>query len=196
MPDTAPAMDGDLALFACSNPECDAFNRFDAGNLSVCERFGKNKHIRRLYCSHCQQRFSERRGSLMQYTKLPKPAVVRIVKCLSHGCSLEATADICQVDERTVRRMLEMAGRRAEDFHQLQLERLAQPPDVVELDELHARVCKPPASLPRQGAAKKGMRTTATRTRTRPRLARSRMGSGVLATVAAWAAGGFTWRWR
>ncbi len=32
--------------------------------------------------------------------------VVRIVKCLSHGCSVEATADICEVDTRTVQRFL------------------------------------------------------------------------------------------
>ena len=93
--------DDALALFACPNPECDAFNRFGAGNLSVCERIGKDRHIRRLYCSHCQQRFSERQGSLMQETKLPEPAVVRIIKCLGHGCSVEATADICSVDPRT-----------------------------------------------------------------------------------------------
>lgn len=188
MPDPAPAMDGELALFACPNPDCDAFNRFDAGNLSVCERFGKHKHIRRLYCGHCGQRFSERRGSLMQYTKLPRQAVVRVVKCLSHGCSIEATADICEVDERTVARMLEMAGKRAEDLHRLQLDGLEHPPDVVELDELHGRVCKPPADV----AAKRGMRTVAgAATRARPR-----MGSGLAGAVASWAAGGFTSRWR
>jgi transposase-like protein len=179
MPTTAPATDGDLALFACPNPECDAFNRFDAGNLSVCERIGKDKAIRRLYCNHCGQRFSERRGSLMQYTKLPTPAVVRIVKCLGHGCSVEATADICEVDPRTVGRMLERAGPRAEDFQQLQLEQLPQPLDAVELDELHGRVCKPPR--------KKGARKTTNRSR------RGRRPSGA---VAAWAGGGSTSRWR
>ena len=186
MPDSAPAMDGDLALFACPNPDCDAFNRFDAGNLSVCERLGKHQHIRRLYCSHCGGRFSERRGSLMQDTKLPKPAVVRLVKCLSHGCSIEATADICDIDERTVRRMLERAGKRAEDFHPSQLDRLSQPPDVVELDELHGRVCQPP-TLP-DAATKKGARRVAGN-------ARSRMGSGLLDAVAVWVGGGFTSRW-
>jgi transposase-like protein len=143
----ASAKDGDsLALFACPNPECDSFNRFGAGNLSVVERMGKNKAIRRLYCSHCGGRFSERQGSLLQYTKLPKETVVRIVKCLGHGCSMDAAADICEVDARSVARLLENAGRRAEDFHRLQLERLAQPPEAVELDELHAKVSRPPRS--------------------------------------------------
>jgi len=41
------------------------------------------------------------------------------------------------VDPRTVELMLDKAGRRANDFHHLQLEKLTTPPPVVELDELH-----------------------------------------------------------
>ena len=134
-----------LELFACPNPECALFNHFGAGNLSVAERMGKNKAIRRLYCNHCHHRFSERQGSLMEYTKLPHDAVVRVMKCLTHGCSMTATADICEVDERSVERLLERAGPRAEDFHRLQLAKLKHPPEVVELDELHAKVSCPPS---------------------------------------------------
>jgi transposase-like protein len=129
-----------LAAWACPNPECDDFNRFDAGNLSVAERMGKDQAIRRLYCRTCGQRFSERQGSLLEYTKLPRETVVRIVKCLAHGCSEEATADICEVTPRTVRRLLQRAGPRAADFHRLQLERLPAPIEAVEMDEQHARV--------------------------------------------------------
>jgi transposase-like protein len=133
-----------LAAFACPNPDCDLFNQFNIGNLSVAERMGKHKAIRRLYCNHCGHRFSERQGSLLAYTKLPEATVIRLVKCLGHGCSIEATADICEVDARTVERMLQKAGRRAEDFHTLQMERVSQPLEAVELDELHGRVCRPP----------------------------------------------------
>jgi transposase-like protein len=147
------AKDGEsLALFACPNPDCDLFNKFGAGNLSVAERMGKDKAIRRLYCNHCGHRFSERKGSLLEYTKLPEPAVVRIIKCLGHACSIEATADICEVDPRSVSRLQARAGPRAENFHRLQLEQLDQPLEAVELDELHGKVCKPP------GAEKKGGR--------------------------------------
>jgi len=194
MSKTARAKDGahDLAMFACPNPDCDRFNQFNAGNLCVVEWMGKNKSIRRLYCNHCQHRFSERQGSLMQYTKLPEQVVVRIVKCLGHGCSAEAAADICEVDERTVQRVLECSGKRAEDFHRLQLERLQKPPEAsdpgapglaVELDELHGRVWK--------NGSKKGS------------LVRSRMGGGLLdavvegfASTAAWVETGFTRLWR
>jgi hypothetical protein len=75
----------------------------------------------------------------MARSKLPEATVVRMVKCLVHGCSIEATADICEVTLRTVESFLEKAGRRAEDFHRLQLEKLTEPLQVVELDELHGR---------------------------------------------------------
>jgi len=131
-----------LAFFACPNSDCADFNRFNAGNLSIAEWMGKDKAIRRLYCKTCGARFSERQGSLMQDTKLPEEEVVRIVKCLGHGCSVEATADICEVDTRTVQRLLETAGKRAADFHRLQLENLDQPLEAVQMDELHGKTVK------------------------------------------------------
>lgn len=158
-----------LAGFACPNPDCSKFNCFGAGNLSVAEWTGKNKGIRRLYCHMCGQRFSERRGTLMDGTKLPHEAVVRIVKCLGHGCSIEATADICEVDARTVEKFLAKAGRRAEDFHNLQLDKIKEV-DAVQLDELHGRVSPTPA--------KKGGPE-----------------ASLLQRVAAWVVSGFTRRW-
>jgi len=65
---------------------------------------------------------------------------VRIVKCLGHGCSVEAAADICKVDTRTVQRLLEKAGKRAFDFHNLQLENLDKPLEAVQMDELHGKL--------------------------------------------------------
>jgi transposase-like protein len=163
--------DPTLVALACPHPDCPDFNRFGAGNLSVTEWTGKLKRIRRLYCKSCGQRFSERQGTLMEYAKLPQETVVRIVKCLGHGCSIEATADICEVDARTVAKLLEKAGRRAEDFHRLQLERLDEPLEAVELDELHGRV-----------AAKKR----------EPQ----RTWNALVGRVAAWVESGFMRRWR
>ncbi len=47
-----------LAFFACPNSNCADFNKFDAGDLSIAERMGKDKAIRRLYCKTCGTRFS------------------------------------------------------------------------------------------------------------------------------------------
>jgi len=131
-----------LSFFACPNSDCADFNRFNAGNLSIAEWMGKDKAIRRLYCKTCGTRFSERQGSLMQDTRLPQEVVVRIIKCLGHGCSIEATADICEVDTRTVQRFLENSGKRAADFHRLQLENLDEPVKAVQMDELHGKTVK------------------------------------------------------
>jgi transposase-like protein len=166
--------DAALAAFACPNQDCPDFNVFGAGNLSVCEWMGKHKHIRRLYCRSCGHRFSERQGTLLQDAKLPQETVVRLLKCLWHGCSLEAAADICEVDVRTVQLLLEKAGKRAQDFHRLQLEKLQKPLEVVELDEMHGRTAP----------AKKGS--------LRQKLAlRLRRLVGAAAPVAV----GFMWRW-
>ena len=169
--ETSPPASDDLTGFACPNEDCGDFNRFAVGNLSVCERMGKDHRIRRLYCKSCGHRFSEREGSLMARTKLPEETIVRIVKCLGYGCSMEATADICEVDPRTVELLLAKAGSRADDFHRLQLDRLSQPVPAVEIDELHAPL----------GQSGKG-------------------GKAVLALLATVvgdvAARGFTWPWR
>ena len=68
--------------------------------------------------------------------------LVRIIKCLGHGCSIEAAADICEVDTRTVQRLLEKSGKRAADFHRLQLENLDEPLEAVQMDELHGKTVK------------------------------------------------------
>lgn len=173
-PNEAASAAATLTAFACPNEDCADFSRFGAGNLSVCEWIGKDKQIRRLYCRSCGHRFSERQGTLLQYAKLPEKTIVQLVKCLVHGCSIEATADICEVMPHTVESLLEKAGRRAEDFHRLQLEKITQPLEVVELDELHGR------SAP----AKKGA----------PRGKLARLAGG-LASDAARAARGFMRHW-
>lgn len=139
-----------LAHLACPNEDCSAFNRFNGGNLSVVERIGKRKDIRRLYCCHCGQRFSERRGTLREYTKVPDDALQRILKCLSHGCSITASADICDVDARTVQRVLRQAGPRAADFHRSQVAGHPMPVSAAQLDELHGRVCPAKKKLVRR----------------------------------------------
>jgi hypothetical protein len=78
----------------------------------------------------------------MFYYRQHHADVVRIVKCLAHGCCVEATADICEVDTRTVQRLLEKAGERAADFHRLQVENLDQPLEAVQMDELHGKTVK------------------------------------------------------
>jgi hypothetical protein len=46
----------DLARFCCQNSACAAYGRRNAGNLTVCGRFGKGRRIRLLYCRTCKKR--------------------------------------------------------------------------------------------------------------------------------------------
>ena len=83
----------DLSSLCCPNPACPKFEHFGGDNLRVAERMGKDKCLRRLACRVCQTRFSELRGSLLEYTQISEGKVVQIVKCLTYGNSVEATAD-------------------------------------------------------------------------------------------------------
>lgn len=85
----------------------------------------------------------------MQQTKLPEAEVMRIIKCLGHGCCVEATVDICEVDTRTVQRLLGRAGKRATDFHRLQLDNLDEPLAAVQMDEPHGKTVKSRTPRPR-----------------------------------------------
>jgi hypothetical protein len=53
----------DLARFCCQNTACALSGQRDAGNLSVCGRYGKPQQIRLLDSKACKARFSERKGT-------------------------------------------------------------------------------------------------------------------------------------
>ena len=63
---------GDLSGFCCLDTNCALYGQRGAGNLTVRGRFGKQNHIRLLYCRACKYRFSERpaggRDSLLMAT--------------------------------------------------------------------------------------------------------------------------------
>jgi len=73
----------------------------------------------------------------MEYTKLPQEKVELIVRCLTWGNSVTATADIAGVDERTVQRVVERGGERAQVFHDRAARDLESA--QAQLDEVHAK---------------------------------------------------------
>jgi transposase-like protein len=106
----------DLAPFCCQNPHCSRFGERDAGNLSVCARYGK-QHTRLLYCSACKDRFSERKGTAYFRSNLPDDQVQRILAHLADGCGIRQTARLVEVHRDTVLRLAKVAGRHAHDAH-------------------------------------------------------------------------------
>ena len=107
----------DLSRFCCQNPDCPLHGQRDLGNLSVCDRYGKGKQIRLLYCRSCKARFSERKGTPLFDARLPPEKVVSVLEHVAEGCGVRRTGRLCRVAPNTVARYRRIAGEHARDTH-------------------------------------------------------------------------------
>jgi hypothetical protein len=124
--------------FSCPNPACCWFNQPGEGNIVHRSWTGKHKHIERLRCTECGAEFSEREGTLMAHSKLSEETVERLVKCQRWGVCDEGTADICEVDIKTVHRFQKVASQRAEEHHRQVVVDVSV--DGVQLDEAYSKL--------------------------------------------------------
>jgi hypothetical protein len=109
----------------------------EAGNLAHRSWTGKDKDIERLRCTECGQEFSDRRGTLMQGSKLPEETVERLLKCQRWGVCDAGSADICGVDIKTVHRFQAVSTQRAQAHHEQVTQELKV--EGVQLDEMHSK---------------------------------------------------------
>ena len=107
----------DLARFCCQNAECSDYGKRDAGNLSVCDRYGVDKQRRLLYCATCKARFSERKGTALFGARLPEQAIVSLLAHIDEGCGVRQTSRLLGVNKNTVMRYSVLAGQHAKDLH-------------------------------------------------------------------------------
>jgi transposase-like protein len=107
----------DLARFCCQNPDCTLYGRRDLGNLSVCDSYGKQNHIRLLYCKACKYRFSERKGTALFHSHLPEQKALDVLQHLDDGCGIRQTGRLVGVDPNTVGRLARIAGQHSRDAH-------------------------------------------------------------------------------
>ena len=108
----------DLARFACQRPDCPLFGQRNAGNLSVCGRYGKHQPIRLLYCKACKYRFSERKGTPLFQTHLPEPKARSVLQHLAEGCGVRQTGRLVDVHPDSVVRLAKLAGKHARDAYE------------------------------------------------------------------------------
>ena len=134
---TTPAQ-ARYTTFSCPNPACTQCNRSNVDTIVHRSWTGKHQHIERLRCTACDHEFSEREGTLMARSKLAEDTVERLLKCQRWGVCDEGTADICEVDLKTVYRFQRVATQRAQTHHQ-QVVRDVDVPGVP-LDEAHAKL--------------------------------------------------------
>lgn len=123
--------------FSCPNPECSLFNKPGQGNVVHRSWTGRDKGIERLRCILCQKEFSQREGTLMARAKLPEEKVIRLTKCQRWGVCDEGTADICEVDIKTVHRFQGVSSGRAQEHHQQVACELEV--EGVQVDEAHSK---------------------------------------------------------
>src|SRR5215510_11808611 len=122
----------DLATLVCVNPECHLFRRPGEANLIVRTVYGHD-HLRLLRCRTCGEEFSERRGTALFNTKLPEATAEEVISHLDEGCSVRATARLVKVAKETVARLLRVAGRHAQRFHDQHVHHLT--PKALEGDK-------------------------------------------------------------
>ena len=107
----------DLARFCCQNAECPDYGKRDAGNLSVCDRYGPHKQRRMLYCTTCKARFSERKGTPLFDTRLPEDKVIAVLQHIAEGVGVRKTGRLVGVNKDTVVRYSLLAGHHAQQLH-------------------------------------------------------------------------------
>ena len=106
----------DLGAFCCQNARCPDAGKRGHGNLTVCARYGKHQR-RLLYCRTCKARFSERKGTPLQGSRLPDDRVVAVLHHIAEGCGVRQTARLTGVSNDTVVRYSLKAGDHAAQLH-------------------------------------------------------------------------------
>ena len=123
--------------FSCRHVRCPSRGPRGTSHIAHRSWTGKDKPIERLRCTACGPAFSERRGPLMEATKLPAETVERLRKCQRWGVCDAGTADICGVDSKTVQRFQTVAAQRAQTHHEQGTRELQVA--AVHLDEMHSK---------------------------------------------------------
>jgi LacI family transcriptional regulator len=116
----------DLGKFCCQNSACPDAGKRGHGNLTVTDRYGRDKSYRMLRCSTCKARFSERKGTPFFGARLPAEKVVAVLAHVAEGVGTRKTARLTGVHQDTVTRYIRKAGEQA---HQLHDELVAFSPD-------------------------------------------------------------------
>ena len=106
-----------LLRFCCQNKKCRDYGKRNANNLTVCGWFGKNNHIRLLYCRTCKSRFSERKGTPLFRMKIDEKKAISLFEHISEGCGVRKTERLVGVNRNAVMRYSRFAGEHAKELH-------------------------------------------------------------------------------
>ncbi len=103
--------------FCCQNSDCPAYGLRNQSNLRYEGYSGHKKQIRMIRCKTCLARFSERKGTVLEHSRLPLDKAISVLDHLREGCGTRSTGRLVKVNKNTVTRLARKAGQHAEASH-------------------------------------------------------------------------------
>jgi transposase-like protein len=110
-----------IERLCCQNSRCPDHGQRNRGNLTFRGWSGQGKRIRMVYCRTCKTRFSERKGTVLEQSRLPDEKVLDVLKHIREGCGTRGTSRMVEVDKNTVTRYIALAGVHSQSLHQEQV---------------------------------------------------------------------------
>src|SRR6476660_8530831 len=96
----------------CLNPACCARGKRGEGNIV---RYGSKRP--RYRCKTCGKTFERKTGTMYEGLRKPEELITLVVKLISNGCTVQAIVRTFELDERTVARWIERAGKHCQQVH-------------------------------------------------------------------------------
>lgn len=103
--------------FCCQNSSCPDSGVRGKGNLSFCGWSGRGKRIRMIYCHTCKAHFSQRKGTVLEHSRLPAEKAIAVLEHIREGCGTRATGRLVGVAPNTVTRYVVLAGAHGKKLH-------------------------------------------------------------------------------
>src|SRR5260370_35592382 len=96
----------------CPNPACSARGKRGERNIV---RYGSKRP--RYRCKTCGRTFRVKAGTMYEGLRSPEWLITVVVALISYGCTVQAIVQAFGLDERTVARWIERAGKHCEHVH-------------------------------------------------------------------------------
>jgi transposase-like protein/IS1 family transposase len=115
---TAMAQKRDASQLFCPNVECPSRGLIGQGNI-----VSHGSKRPRGKCKTCDKTFSTRKGTALEGIRKPEELFVTVILLLAYGCPTQAIVHAFGLDERTVARWQQRAGKHCELIHKEKIER-------------------------------------------------------------------------
>src|SRR5258708_31230270 len=121
------------------SPNLDGMERGKSGEGNI---ISHGKRRARYRCKICGKTFSAQAGTMFEGLRKPKALIVIVVTLLAYGCPIQAIVQAFGLDERTVARWRDRAGKQCQQVHQAVVQQGHLDLVQVQADEIRVKGCK------------------------------------------------------